>query len=213
MLEVSILAILVANGVTAYFAAQQAWPVQMLLWTFWIQSVVIGVFSYIRIMSLRRFRTDGVTWNDKPLEPTEATKHSIAGFFAMHYGLFHVVGLVFLVVLGHQGKLGRGLNSNELMTVWGLGALFALTHALSRRVNFETDLRHEQNIGALMFLPYARILPMQVPVIVATYPGLGPLWLFMALKTIADVVAHIVEHLWLRSGRLKTFRLDIGTED
>lgn len=214
MFDFGLLAIVAGNVATAWVASTHGWSLQLLLWTYWLQSIVIGVFACRRILALRKFVTDGVTWNDQPVAATRETKYRFAWFFVAHYGLFHFVYFVFLAVLGKAGKLGDPLLSTELELIVLLGTGFALAHGLSQRVNLAADLRHEQNIGALMFLPYARIVPMHVTILFAHRLQLASaMILFVCLKTIADVVMHVFEHHWLQSGRLRTFRVDFGTDD
>lgn len=214
MFDFAIVAIVASNVAAAWVASTHGWSLQLLLWTYWVQSTLIGVFSFRRILALRRFGTDGVTWNDKPIEPTNETKHRFAWFFAAHFGIFHVVHFVFLAVLGVGGKLGAPLLSTDIEWILLLGFAFALSHGLSQRVNLAADLRHEQNIGALMILPYARVIPMHLTVLLAFHlkDVSSTLLLFVILKTFADVAMHVFEHYWLQTGRLRTFRLNIGTE-
>ena len=142
MFDFAIVAIVASNVAAAWVASTHGWSLQLLLRTYWVQSTLIGVFSFRRILALRRFGTHGVTWNDKPIEPTNETKHRFAWFFAAHFGIFHVVHFVFLAVLGAGGKLGAPLLSTDIEWILLLGFAFALSHGLSQRVNLAADLRH-----------------------------------------------------------------------
>src|SRR5262245_49094571 len=83
------------------FALAVAWATGMtareLVLLYVIQSVVIGATSFVRILKLERFDPSGVTVNKRPLEETPAAKKQLAGFFALHYGIFHLVYLVFVI--------------------------------------------------------------------------------------------------------------------
>jgi hypothetical protein len=63
----------------------------------------------------------------------------------------------------------------------------------------DADLRGTPNIGTLMFVPYIRIIPMHLTIILGVMleDGLG-LLLFGSLKTVADVAMHKVEHRMLQ---------------
>jgi hypothetical protein len=65
----------------------------------------------------------------------------------------------------------------------------------------QADLRNNPNIGTLMFLPYARIIPMHLTIVLALPLGGGALWFFVLLKTAADVIMHKVEHRLLQKPR------------
>jgi hypothetical protein len=58
-----------------------------------------------------------------------------------------------------------------------------------------------------MFLPYARILPMHLTILLGDQPGAGDanaVLAFGALKTVADVLMHQVEHRVLRRSSATT---------
>jgi Family of unknown function (DUF6498) len=192
------LGIVAANGLTLAMAVAFEWPLGSLLWPYWLQSLVIGFFARQRILALQRFSTEGFRINDRAVLPTPETRRSTANFFALHYGFFHVVYIVFLLALA----LPRAADL-PWFTVALVG--FVLSHQRSFRENVAQDLAGTPNIGTLMFLPYARIVPMHL-VIVA-----GALWVaraaplavaaFVVVKTIADLAMHAVEHRVLAGPR------------
>ena len=202
----AILGILAANAVTLIVALWQQWPATLLLWPYWIQSLVIGWYARRRILALQHFSTEGFRINDRAVEPTEATKRWTATFFALHYGFFHVGYLVFLLALSFSGQLGRPPAPTDWMLFALLGVGFWHSHRGSHRLHLAADIRSERNIGVLMFLPYARILPMHITIILGTLLGGGgaAVLLFTALKTGADVLMHVVEHRWLQRGSRTT---------
>ncbi len=193
----------------------------VLLWPYWVQSVVIGFFAQRRIRRLREFSTEGMRINDEPVAATPATRRWTANFFVLHYGLFHVVYLMFLLGFTREAA-GTGVVSvrnaetGEMLrfqvgTLEGFG-LFAVgaaalsflwSHLESHREHVAADLRGRPNLGTLMFLPYARIIPMHLTIIFGALLGGGTagLLLFGTLKTGADTVMHIVEHRLLQRGR------------
>jgi hypothetical protein len=67
------------------------------LWVYWGQSIVIGGFSFLKILKLERFSTAGVRVNDRPVPLTAETRRNAAFFFLAHYGFFHLVYFLFLV--------------------------------------------------------------------------------------------------------------------
>jgi len=188
-LDGSIWSLLAANVLAVAVALWQNWGPAPLMLLYWAQSVIIGVSNVFRIVSLDRFSTENFTINDKSVEPTAATKLQVAGFFALHYGFFHLVYLVFIATSS------RGA---PLLDFWFFActAAFALNHVWSYRYNRDLDRQGTPNIGTLMFTPYVRIVPMHFTIIAGglMQGGHGTLLLFGALKTAADVVMHAVEH-------------------
>ncbi len=181
--------LLAANAFTLALALLQDWPLALLLWPYWAQSVIIGVFSVRRILGLTRFSTEGFRINRRAVEPTEQTKRSTAGFFALHYGMFHVGYAAFLA--------GLQMPAQD----WFWVAVAALAFVLNHRQSFErfraADRQGSPNIGTLMFLPYLRVIPMHLMVIfgVGVFGGgVAALLLFGLLKTAADCAMHVAEH-------------------
>ena len=203
------MAILVSNAVAIAVAMIQNWDLRPLLALYWCQSVLIGVFSFLRMIRLRRFSTEGLTSNDEPVPETEQGKWSTAIFFAFHYGFFHVAYLVFVAgfAFGDMGdEMFEGSwDPGPVDWFWLVGgvASFLAGHWFSYRRNVEADLAGRPNLGTMMFLPYARIIPMHLTIIFGFWMGSNraALLLFMALKTGADLLMHVVEHRVMQKSR------------
>ncbi|MCL4757902.1 MAG: hypothetical protein KJZ96_06110 [Rhodocyclaceae bacterium] len=208
-----------ANLLTVGVAVLKDWGLVHLLWPFWIQSVVIGVFARRRMLALREFSTENFRINDQAVAATPETLRRTANFFALHYGFFHFVYFVFLLAFtfttdpagmiavtnestGEVSMVHMGhVHPLDWLIFLGLGLGFRASHGASHREHVENDLRRRPNLGTMMFLPYLRVLPMHLTIIGAVALGgsLG-IWLFGLLKLAADVLMHKVEHRWLQSG-------------
>ncbi|MGR8918477.1 MAG: DUF6498-containing protein [Gammaproteobacteria bacterium] len=187
---------LVATNVLTIMAALALdWDLYSLMLVYWGQSVIIGVANVFRMLALEQFSTAGFTMNDAPVPETASGKRSTAAFFAVHYGMFHAVYLVFLLA-----ESERGVFDWPLVVCL---AMFAANHAWSFRYNRELDARGRPNIGTMMFTPYLRIVPMHLTIILGGMLGADGfgLVLFGALKTGADVGMHFVEHAQLQKVR------------
>ena len=197
--------LLLSNGVTILLAVTQNWNVLALMWVDWFQSIVIGFFNFLRIRQLKEFSTEGLTINGHPAEPTQERKNYVARFFLLHYGMFHLVYFIFLLVFSLTGMLSsvdeNALNSADLKYILPTALLFLGNHVFSYFYNRPRDTGR-QNIGTLMFYPYARIVPMHLTIILGVFLG-GGLLLFLLLKTLADVVMHVVEHRVLLRGEVQ----------
>ena len=190
------------NAFTIALALFQDWDVRPLMLIFWSQSVIIGVFNFIRMIKLKRFSTEGLTSNGEPVPETSKGKWSTAIFFAFHFGLFHLAYAVFLggFAFGDQApkKFGGPWQASGLDFFWlGIAVLgFLVSHWVSFRKNVADDLRGCPNLGTMMFLPYARVIPMHLTIILGF--GMGSnrfaLVIFLLLKTGADWLMHVVEH-------------------
>jgi hypothetical protein len=183
--------LLAANGVAIVFAVIFGWSAGIVLWAYFLQNLVIGYFSRKRILALDKFSTTGFRINDRQPPPTPETKRKTANFFAVHFGFFHLGYFAFLTQAHVPDLL-------DLLALGGITVGFILNHAASFRRHIAADAKGETNIGTLMFLPYLRVIPMHLAVIIGsgmslmnTLTGLVG---FMLLKTAADWLMHHIEH-------------------
>lgn len=190
--------LLFSNIATIFFAINENWDLSTIMWVYWFQSITIGFFNFIRILQLKEFSTEGFKINDRPAQPTQGTKNFTAFFFLFHYGFFHFGYLVFLLTGTLIKSYENIANSVGLKYILLTALLFFINHLFSYFYNRPRDTK-KQNIGALMFYPYARIIPMHLTIIFGSSFG-GALPLFLVLKTFADAIMHIVEHNVLRKG-------------
>lgn len=183
---------LFAVAVVLYFGM----PLGELLLVYWVQNVVIGVSFFVRILSLQSFSTEGFTMNKRPVEETSESKRRVALFFAVHFGFFHLIYLVFLAAGGTR----YGATPDFGVDFWACALAFVVNHFYSLRRNIRLDRLGRPNLGTLMFLPYARVVPMHLAIILGGAPLMAgkALLLFLGLKTGADVLMHTVEHHTLR---------------
>lgn len=178
-----------ANVVVLAMAFYLQMSLRSLMLVYWMQSVVIGVANVIRILKLERWSSEGMKPAAHPLAHSALAKVSTAVFFAVHYGIFHLVYL-FFIALPDNADLGPA-------AVYLLGALvFALNHAFSLRENLKSDAAGAPNLKRMLFMPYARIIPMHVMIVsgLAFTSSTGwPILVFGLLKTVADALMQRVE--------------------
>lgn len=192
--DYSLWALIFSNLITIFIALHEGWNLPEVMLAYWFQSVIIGVFNFIRILQLREFSTEGLYINNQLAEPTSSTKTYTAFFFLAHYGIFH---FIYLTAIINPHLLSKELLTwNSVILILPTIAIFFADHLFSYIYNRPKDSKR-QNIGTLMFYPYARILPMHFTIIfgaglVNSSAG-KPLLLFLALKTLADIIMHVVE--------------------
>jgi hypothetical protein len=194
--DLSLWLLLVSNAVTILLATTQNWNLLALMWVYWFQNIVIGFFNFVRIRQLREFSTEGFSINGRPAEPTQETKNHVARFFLLHYGTFHLVYFIFLLTFSATGMFNsageNAFNSADLKYIVLAALLFLGNHVFSYFYNRPRDTGR-QNIGTLMFYPYARVIPMHLTIVLGFFLG-SRLLFFLLLKTLADAIMHVVEH-------------------
>ncbi|MFT7653583.1 MAG: hypothetical protein ACI9ON_003436 [Limisphaerales bacterium] len=178
-----------ANLVTLVMAYFLSWQLADLLVVYWFQSIVIGGSYVLRILNLDKFSTQNLRINGRSVAATTETKRKIAGFFCIHFGIFHLAYWVFIfngVISGDTPNLDLGLLVCCLA--------FLVNHCYSYMYFRDKDREGCPNVGTMMFTPYLRVIPMHLTVLLGgAFAGTG-LFLFMILKTISDVLMHWVEH-------------------
>jgi hypothetical protein len=204
-----VVSLLIANGITIILAVGGNWDAATVLFIYWAQSVIIGIFTVISIIN-----ADTAALSSDMGMSLEArsglgflitcfaryNKYLIAGFFALHYGLFHWGYFEFIVDSGLFGVVD--FSSPE---VWASCGLFFINHLFSS-LYYRHDERKGGNYVAEEFTrPYSRIFPMHMTIIcgaivvsvlsVAGIESTMPvLVLFLVLKVYADLSRHIQKH-------------------
>ncbi len=187
----SVVPLILSNLLTMAWALFESWRIVDVMLVYWVQSVVIGYYNYHGVMDLKKFSTENFTINGRQPEPTPETKKRVAVFFTLHYGIFHAAYLGF-ILSNEAGEIG--------LSSLGIAACivaFVLNHRYSYQHNRERDSQRVPNIGTIMFFPYARIVPMHLTIGVAAFLGsnsVTALLVFLLLKTITDVIMHMIEH-------------------
>lgn len=186
-----------ANVFTLIAALALRWPLDTLMWPYLAQSVIIGWFARRRMLDEPNVTTEGLSSEDgTPTPNTPQSRASAADFFVVHYGFFHAGYLFFVVSRSGWPSAGEALG------IAALAIPYAFTHAHSFRANRPAEEGRPVSLGALMFVPYLRIVPMHFTILfggelVGDASGY-PVGLFVVLKTASDVAMHYAEHRLLR---------------
>ena len=188
LLDSSSVSLLTSNIIVIILAIVQKWEISTVLWVYWMQSIIIGFFQFLRILFLKKFSTENFIINNKPVLPTPNTKIFTAFFFMFHYGFFHFLYAIFLF------NFFRSSQSFNFAYLFLGGFIFFLNHAFSFYQNRTIDQQKTQNIGILMFSPYARIIPMHLIIILGAIFAQFALIPFLILKTLTDLIMHIIKH-------------------
>lgn len=193
-MNLSTLSLFISNLIIIVLAIIQTWDIATVLWVYWMQSIIIGFFQFLRILSLKNFSTENFKINNQPATSTQSTKTFTAFFFAFHYGFFHFIYAIFLF-----NFFQNDTNFNLQNILIGFGVFFT-NHLFSFIHNKISDEKLKPNIGTLMFQPYLRIIPMHLIIILgAMFENQTKLIFFLSLKTLADLIFHILKHKTNRS--------------
>ncbi|MHC4461044.1 MAG: DUF6498-containing protein [Planctomycetota bacterium] len=188
--DLSLWALIVSNLIVIVWALIGGWPLAIIMWVYWSQSVIIGILWFFKILTLKEFSTKDFKINERAVKPTRGTKIQTAVFFLVHYGFFHFIYAIFLLV---------DFKTVRIWPILFMACVFLVYQCFSFFYSRKWVDKRKPNIGKMMFFPYARIIPMHLTIIFGGWMSFGgfggkmTLLLFMLLKTGADAIMHIVE--------------------
>ena len=205
--KLSTLSLIFSNLLVIFFAVVDKLSAYDVLWVYWLQSVIIGIFNFIRMITLKEFSTEGFRQGNKQALPTKATKISSAVFFLFHYGFFHFVYAMFLMGFSDFTQ-SSAQSSGTSYFIYSAGMFF-----ISYLIEFINSNKEKSealpNIGYIMFAPYARIIPMHLTIIFGGFIGaagsffstntnLAVIFLFVGIKTVVDLLTHSINFNMLK---------------
>lgn len=144
---------------------------------YWVQSVLIGVFTFIDLLTMHNIAGE----NSLKVKPG-----CLPFFFLAHYGFFHLAYLLFM--------LFTGIDLSKID--WSLLKITSLILLVSMFFSFVQQKmrfgRTEGNPSTVMLLPYVRIIPMHLTIIIPSFIHVSSFMFFLVLKTVCDVVFYIL---------------------
>jgi hypothetical protein len=114
-------------------------------------------------------------------------------FFIFHFGIFHFVYLIFILILSARNNTGGGLELFHYIRWNALLLLGGLFLTLLRELAERTPTHSK----AKLIVPYARVVPMHILIILSMTYSLANPWvfgLFIVLKTVGDVILAFIFH-------------------
>jgi len=179
----SLWALLLLNLLFIYEYRNDPTQYTSIIWLYWCQSVLIGVFNFLDMITLKNVNAD-ITINGKPATARQA-KGCLPFFFLIHYGIFHFVYLIFLFV---DFKLS---DTNFSYLKFALAGVFLqqVIHFVQMKTKFAETSR---SIGSMLISPYLRIVPMHLTILLPKFLGWTPALTFLILKTAFDIIGHLI---------------------
>jgi hypothetical protein len=194
------------------------WNIFDVMIVYWFQSISIGIFTFYRLYNYPLEQIEREMSDDKPLEVNDLAvtnprmaKIIIAGFFAMHYGLFHLVYIIFIVGFAYSEgfPLGSVRRLDWSAIVFCQSSILVSFYKDEDENITETESGNSLrsagiSIADIFSKPYTRIIPIHLTIMagaaISHFITEGPfqnifiLLIFMGLKTIMDVIAHKNKH-------------------
>jgi hypothetical protein len=194
----TLIVLILANLVPLYGVLFLHWKVFPILFVFWIENIIIGIYNLIKMVYCQGFKKE--LWG---------IKANTIMFFSLHYGIFTLVHGMFIVVLfsGIMDKNGSidGWSTfvNYLSNFNLILAVIALTisHGVSLWLNyFGSGEYKDTTLTQLMTQPYGRVVITHLTIMasglllkVLNAPLVG-LIVLVILKMGLDILSHISQH-------------------
>lgn len=191
--------LLAVNIGLAYAFFNQYISAETILFTYFFQSLTLGLSYFLQIILARKYTVANLKINGKQVDNTVKTKGCMGIFFLFHYGFFHLVYFLFLIVI-----FDFNVDYEYLMYGITAFALGELTAVVRHSMLFEGEVR---NIGTMMFTPYLRIIPMHLFIIAGGFIGYQHrtiFLIFILLKIVSDALMHIVVNKTYMAKQLPT---------
>lgn len=153
------------------------------VWIYWFQSVIIGLFNFLFLLTVKNYDATDFKMDNKPV--TAENKGCTAWFFLVHYGFFHLGYAIFLLVM-----FGVKLLDSKLLLIGVVAFFLESILQFIRQKQMESRLAFK--IGTLFFLPYLRIIPMHLMILLPAFLGWKPNMLFLVLKMAADILSFML---------------------
>ncbi|POG53889.1 DUF6498-containing protein [Haloferax marisrubri] len=213
---VALAALVVANLVPLVGVVWFDWSLKALLVAYWLESGVVGLLNVPKILAASG-RGDGgssinatINGRQVDLSPPDDPRDGfhlypsnvpIAGFFAMHYGIFWVVHGVFVWSFDSFAVGAGAVGGVPLGAVLLAAGATVLSHGGSFAVNFVGREEYRSvSPGAQMSEPYRRVIVLHLTIILGAFlvaasgAPAAALVVMVVVKTALDAGAHLREH-------------------
>ena len=174
--------LLLMNAYLIYYYQQQPGEFNTIIWIYWVQSVLIGFFNFLDLQSVKDPDSTSLSINNQPV--TKNSMGCAAWFFLFHYGFFHFVYAIFLLV----GK-SSDVNGKLILITAGIFVTESTIQFIRKRNTLHVD---KVNVGKMFFTPYLRIVPMHLMILVPSFFGITGSVVFLVLKTVADAGMYLL---------------------
>jgi hypothetical protein len=154
-----------ANLYPLYGVLERGWDVFELLFLFWAENVVIGLFNILKMLA------------NRPRDPgTNIAKFFFVPFFTFHYGMFTFAHGIFVIALFAPKTLNIKVNGladylwhSDVLLANGVSTAISLlfvSHAVSFYADYIRSGDFERtNLGTWMSEPYGRVVLLHLGLI------------------------------------------------
>lgn len=179
-LNIGFWSLLLTNLYLIYYYSQHPNSFGEIVVLYWVQSCLIGVFTVLDMLTLKT-----TTLNQNNIKTSEGKGCGIL-FFIIHYGFFHFGYMIFIAVKVVDFKT---IN-------WSFLKIAILVLIASAVINYIQHLILSKNatvkFTSLFILPYLRIIPIHLLILIPAFFNIKGVMLFLVLKTVTDLATYML---------------------
>ena len=181
--HLSVIVLIAANLVPLYGVLFLGWQVFPLLFLYWFENVIIGIFNLLKMATCKQ---------------SKAARIGAMIFFCIHYGMFTIAhGIFMFVVFGSEV---------DVLSLWNKGIGWAaldlfVSHGISFAFNYLRGGEYKRTtLNKLMQDPYGRVIVMHLTIIgggiLMTFlqSPIAGLTMLVLIKIVIDIGAHVKQH-------------------
>ncbi len=177
--------LLTVNIYLVYYYEQKPAIFTTLIWLYWSQSIIYGIFNYIDIRTTKNFYKSGFS-NKTETESTEQKNGEAEAWFSSRlYAFFHFVYFIFLA--GFITKTGA-FEWNFYWKFLIVFFVFQVMNLIQRKIR---NKNKAMDITKMATIPFVRVIPMHLCILIPAFLNISNLTVFLVLKVITDIIMYV----------------------
>ena len=193
LIDPSFWILLIANSLLVYKYEKSPAIFTTLIWLYWSQNVMYGFFNFMDMLTVKNVDTTGYTVKDNDTSTKRKLADASAWVFFFHYGFFHLVYCIFLLTMKKSGPFDWEFFKNYLAVFFIFQVINFIQHKIANRTQ-------AANIGRMFAIPYLRVIPMHMCILIPAFLNFSSLTVFLVLKVLADVIMYIKTNSYYQRG-------------
>jgi len=193
--DLPLFSLIVTNIIVIILAIVQNWDYPTLIYLYLAQSVIIGIFHFLKVWLILNKNTS--IFNNNKFTLSFILIIIIFFFFIFVYYQILPILLYFSYCFSLFSPMESGFtcvaSRPNINLYFYLGIiLFFINHLISFISNFEKV--NNESITKIMLSPIIRIIPIHIILIIGLFFGKSQIIIFLILKSIIDIFTHNYIH-------------------
>lgn len=179
-----------------------------LIWLYYSQNILLGFFNFLDMATVRNIDVTDIKVNLNTTKDDRSLSRSYTGGFLLMFGFFHFVYFIFLITMKKSGPFDWDFYKNFLLVFF----VFQLISFVQHKIFYKN---HIAKISRMATMPFLRIIPMHLCILIPAFLNISNLTIFLVLKVITDIISYISTTSYYKNNELdiKARGIDISRTD